>query len=311
MRFWASAADQKTLPKSLGERLALLDCEGPWQHRRQSLTRLAEAGVRRLRPGTSFALGLGISCIAGGVALLGLLLLQPEPAEPMRPDTVSPRLAGPPQLVMPPARVRGTRPEDGRLPEFELTLHRGERGEALFPVRLVGVDDADNISIVLRGLPATATLSRGRQQDRHTWVLRLADLDGLQITLGKNTPDTFDVTIEATAKSGAQLAKTIAHVRLADAKAQPPFRASVVDTPFRTEVVPSTRVTTETRAVPPMPAAPGADALASPAPRRPFAAEGFSALGGPVNGQPPPVPNRLLWWKVPPPAWAPFDAQQQ
>jgi hypothetical protein len=311
MRLWASATHTNTLPNTLKERLALLESAGPWPTRRETARRLLR--LRILKPPFSmwFVLGLAASSAAGCAALLYLLFSHSGRHQAFKPDAIAALLSAPPSATQ---RPRGTAREGGdQLPFFELTLRRGGRGEALFPVRLVGAGEADSVTIMLHGLPAAAGLSTGRRKNSQTWVLGLADLDDLHLILGKGTPDAFDVTIEVTLRSGAQLAKTVARVHLLEGSATRPARASTVETPFRTEVAghadpaaaaPPLAQRTDTVA--------GAVAVSGARERRRPPPEGLSALGGPMGGpSPPPPEHRTLWWKMPAVAWTPFGSLER
>jgi hypothetical protein len=181
-----------------------------------------------------------------------------------------------------------------------MTLHRSDDGTAFFPLAVTGADSADGARVVLHDMPEAVQLSRGERQDEHTWVLRLADLQGLRMTLGDGTPVAFDVLVEVATAAGASLARTVAQVRLADrrqaaieellsaAAAVPPVGAG---TPFRTEVQVAHRTREPARAALPRPPLP----------------EGLSSLGGPIGAPTPPELSRKLWWRMPArAAWSPF-----
>jgi hypothetical protein len=170
-----------------------------------------------------------LGAIAGGFAGTAVLLypfVSPQLKAAFQPRAIADLFAASPSGMERTPR-RADAHDAGQLPAFDMTIRRGERGRAPFPVRLVGAEALDNVTILLRGLPPAAALSNGWRRDDHTWVLRLAELDGLHVILGKGTPDTFDVTIEVTSKGGASLAKTIARVRLVDAAGLRPAYASL------------------------------------------------------------------------------------
>jgi hypothetical protein len=170
---------------------------------------------------------------------------------------------------------------------------------------------------MLRDMPEAASLSSGERRDEHTWALRLADLDDLHLSLREDTPDTFDVIIEVASAAGAQIAATVAHVRLLDAPqaAAPPRTA---------EASFNNKPPAEARAVEPAKAAAPRGAVARPKPALEAGAaaplqerglepraprlEGASALGGPVGdaAAAPAADGRQMWWKMPSPAWTPF-----
>lgn len=221
MRLRASATTYpKSLPRSLSQRLALLEDEGPWRTRRRPIARVLRLGIPRRLVGTPLLATVVVSGVAGCVVLLLLPFASPEWKAALRPSAIAALLT-----ASPPATERARHAE--KPPSFDMTIRRGERGRAPFPLRLVGAEEADNVTILLRGLPAGAALSNGKRRDGHTWVLRLADLKDLHVILGKGTPDAFDVTVEVTSKAGAPLAKSIARVRLVDAATTRPMHASM------------------------------------------------------------------------------------
>lgn len=221
MRLRASATTYpKTLPRSLSQRLALLEDEGPWRTRRRSIARVLRLGIPRRLASTPLLVSLVASGAAGCAVLLLLPFASPEWKAALRPSAIAALLTASPPAT---ERMRDT----ARPSYFDMTIRRGERGRAPFPLRLVGAEEADNVTILLRGLPAGASLSSGKRRDGHTWVLRLADLNELHVILGKGTPDAFEVTIEVTSKAGTPLAKSIARVRLVDAAATRPVHASM------------------------------------------------------------------------------------
>jgi hypothetical protein len=304
-----------------------------------------EAGTAGLQPvvrtrprsaQTYFGVGLVASGLFGCVAILLLPAASPEQAHegavaatsreaPAR--SWSDPVSAPRETA---ARAAATAPAG---PPLDVPIARSGRGAAPFPLQVTGVGDAQNARVIFRNVPKTAQLSTGQRQDEHTWALRLADLDGLQLSLGEGTPDIFDITIEVASASGVQALRTVARVRLigqpgapaagpkrspptsiedilrqskADAAAPP---ARVVDAPFRTQV----KVTTPPPRFAVAPAAPSVEAsgLSPEAERKasPPRPEGLSALGGPVH-RPEAAENRQMWWKMPAPGWTPFERGQ-
>jgi hypothetical protein len=211
-----------------------------------------------------------------------------------------------------------------------MDLTRTARGTTPFPLQVTGVADPDNARVIVRDMPKAARLSSGERRDEHTWALRIADLNGLQVSLGESTPEVFDITIEIASLSGAQILKTSARVRLksGDAPAAPrrlpasiedllresklvpatPAARAAIDTPFQTEVVRAA----EPAETPGPVDQPASQATAEAAPERKPLPEGLSALGGPVSGQTQSAgeETRQVWWKLPTPApapaWSPF-----
>jgi hypothetical protein len=207
---------------------------------------------------------------------------------------------------------------------FAMSLHRGEGGAASLGLRVLGVDSADNVQVLLRDVPAAAELSRGERRDPGTWALRVAELENLQLRLSDGAPEAFDMTIEVATTGGARIAKAVAHVRVSEPRSvaampPPPVRpiaasvdalpppavplapgaatsgSTVVEKGFRTEVTTLAHATeTSEQRSAPRPPPPG----------------GMSSLGGPVGdpaaASPQPQEGRAVWWKLPQPVWAPF-----
>lgn len=229
MRPWAPATQPKTLPRSLSQRLALLENEGPWPTRRRTFRRFLRFAIPKQLGNSPLALGVTVSGLVGCGGLLCLALLGPQQMAAFLPNAITALATAPTEREQKNASPRG---EAAHLASFDMPIRRGERGRAPFPVRLVGA--ADDVIILLRGLPAAATLSKGKRRDGQTWALRLHELEDLQVILGKGTPDSFDVTIEVTSKTGAQMSKAIARVRLVDAAAARAVHAS--STPRATSI---------------------------------------------------------------------------
>jgi hypothetical protein len=95
-----------------------------------------------------------------------------------------------------------------------MNLTSGVHGTSPFPLQVSNIPDADTARVILRDMPKAAQLTSGERRDDHTWSLRLAELNGLQVTLGEGTPEIFDITIEVASASGAQIVKIGARVRL-------------------------------------------------------------------------------------------------
>jgi hypothetical protein len=280
-----------------------------------------KASARAVHPGgksrkhvvrASFGLGFACGGLLGAAALLVLTVVHHEPARlplgrALPEASASLAASWPVQPVDASAHAAAAAPP---IPSLDMTLRRSDAGAALFPLAITGADSADGVRVVLRDLPETAWLSRGERQDEHTWALRLADLEDLHVTLGEGTPEAFDVVVEVVSAPGAPLARTVAHVRLADRRqtvVTPERRSSAaaianllsaaaaapagVATPFRTEV---------------QEAMPRAEEPAPAALLRPPLPQGLSSLGGPMGAPAPPETSRKVWWTVPTPAWSPF-----
>lgn len=295
-----SAADREPLPKSLRERLALLErgvllVPRPKTH---ADSWQPSCGSRQRLFGASFGLGLACGGLLGSVALLALLLMHPEPAWPRQMSTPADATQGAAATALPDSTL-------------EMIIRRSHDGKALFPLHVTGAENTDSVRVVLRDLPETVRLSNGERQDERTWGLRLADLEGLYVTLGEGTPDAFDVTIEVASAAGMQVAKTVAHVRLAGRRevvAAPVLSrstAATIEDLLRQPVAPSFRTDV-------VRSAPRVEELAAAALPRPPLPGGVSSLGGPKgdgSGEPAPsVEGRKVWWRMPTPgtAWTPF-----
>jgi hypothetical protein len=211
--------------------------------------------------GTSFWLGLGCGGALGAAMLLFALVTHPEQTRTRlrQAQAVADAMARPlPSASRPaPGSARAVAPTQAA---FDMRIRRGEGGMAPLALRILGLDSAQNVEVLLRELPATAQLSRGVRRDESTWALRLAELEDLQLTFGENTPDAFDMIVEVASARGTRIAKAVAHVRVSeqrdvagssappppavagsiDHSRQQPLTASAgapgVDKPFRTEV---------------------------------------------------------------------------
>jgi hypothetical protein len=254
----------------------------------------------------SASFGLGLVCGAAlGCATLLVLLAYPEHRQALAvPD---PGSLQPSAQSASPARTA----EVPHVPSFEMTVRRDETGKAPLPLRVLGVDSSDNVRVALHNLPATARLSRGVRQDERTWILRIADLEGLQIMLGEGTPEAFDMTIEVATAAGAHVAEALARVQLSDrqeiaaASAPPPTTDSSIEPPS-----PTSRASPPDVGVPfrtQVEAAPPTAAQTQTASSRPPLPAGLSTLGGPT-GEPTAAPpeSRTVWWTLPARLWSPF-----
>jgi hypothetical protein len=286
-----------------------------------------------------FGLGLLGSGLLGVATIVALPYVAPEHA-PQSMMAASSAAAPAPlwsTMASAPSRrettvARAAAEPPGPPPPLSMNLTRNGRGTSPFPLQVTGVTDPDKARVIVRDMPRTARLSSGERRDERTWALKIADLEGLQVSLAETTPEVFDITIEIASGSGAQLLKTSARVRLkaadapgsprrlpssiedllreSKAKKIPPPAQAAVETPFRTKVsgaLPAAAAAAPARAAePPVTQAAAADAApqASDAERK-ARPEGLSALGGPLDR--PKVEDRQVWWKLPAPAWAPFS----
>jgi hypothetical protein len=321
----ASDAKRGGLPKSLRERLALLECGVlPVPASKARVGARQQAG-HRARPlvGTSFWLGLGLGSALGSAMLLLALFSHPEQTQARLRQVLALADAISRPAPLPSASRPGPGPVQADAPTqaaFEMSIRRGDGGAAPLALRISGVDRPENVQVLLRNVPATARLSRGERRDEGTWALRLVELENLHLMLGDGTPDTFDMMVEVASARGMQMAKAVAHVRVSEQgevaqTSAPPLPAvaasvdrarqqalpvasgsSVIEKPFRTEV---TALAQSGELAPGQRSTP-----------RPPLPEGMSTLGGPTGGaaSPSTMPqeSRVVWWKLPPPAWSPF-----
>lgn len=217
---------------------------------------------------------------------------------------------------------------DVEVNSFDLPIRRSERASAPFSLEITGAEQADAMRVVLRDVPEAASLSNGRRQDEHTWLLRPADLDNLRLSMREDTPDAFNVTIEVAAATGNAAARSIARVRLLDAPAEPESPAAVPDRlSLRTigeaadaRLAPqSTQSPAKARpaeAAPQQKSPPKPQIVQVPKPQLQVAEEvrptsrpttrleGMSALG--MASREPDQDVRQLWWRMPAPSWAGF-----
>lgn len=319
MRGLASDAGNAIVSRSLVQRLASLE-GGPVAPRAAKAAIAQDLAERSRRDVTRayFGLGFAASGVLGCMALLPLLFTYPaQTRHAVRP--------------LDPVHVARTAGSGSAVTALELPVHRSERDSAPFPLRVIGADAAEAIKVTLRDVPVSALLSSGERQDEHTWSLQLSDLEDLRLTLGDGTPDAFDMKIEVASSVGARVARSVARVRLLDEppsvttgsidQATPPrpqlAAERSVDTPFRTETVPATRVAQVQQRPVARPAAgqqpqdarskPILAEASIPPPAgqvRPSRPEGMSNLGA-LPREPAPE-GRQVWWKMPPPAWSPF-----
>ncbi len=235
----ASGGGRERAPRSLKERLALLECGV-----RPVAAARVRAGARHKTArtpaqrkwtvlGTSFWIGLGCGSALGSAMLLLAFVTHPDEmqtrlrevqaaADAMaRPSPPAPR-----QVRTYPRAPAGAPTQAA----FAMSIHRGDGGAAYVGLRVHGIDSPDSVQVLLRDVPATAELSRGQRRDPGTWALRVAELENLQLTLGDGTPDAFDMTIEVASTGGTRMAKAVAHVRVSDPRgvaqmSAPPARA--------------------------------------------------------------------------------------
>jgi hypothetical protein len=331
----ASGGGRERAPRSLKERLALLECGvrpvAAARVRAGTRHKTARTAAQRRRTllGTSFWIGLGCGSALGSAMLLLAFLTHPgEMQTRLREVQAAADAMARPSL--PASRQVRTYSTAGAPTQaaFAMSIHRGDGGAASVGLRVLGIDSPDSVQVLLRDVPATAELSRGQRRDPGTWALRVAELENLQLTLGDGTPDAFDMIIEVASSGGTRMAKAVAHVRVSDPRgvaqmSAPPARALAAGVEgFRRSAMPvlsgsadpgsaasgssvierpfRTEVTALARAEPPP------EQLSAPRPALPG---GISSLGGPLGepGAPAqPQETRTVWWKLPPPTWTPF-----
>ena len=287
--------------------------------------------------GAFFGMGLVGGGMAGAAVLLGMQVLAPGQAGPLRiqvpaaitalahwvPDVTTSRV-GRTALV-----ARESQPLDA----FDVVIERRTRANAPFGLRLVGSQDA-GMEVILRDIPVAARLSRGERRDESTWQVRAADLEDLHLTLSDGTPDAFDVRIDVLAPAGMAAASSVARVRLVGL----PGIERTVTAPVEVAPISAALVEPEVPAVTTMVGAnspSNAHAILasrndSPAKRERVARvstpaattvveidrrpvqpaaqaearhwpEGASGLGVIARES-----DRQVWWKLPAPTWSPF-----
>ena len=289
--------------------------------------------------GAYFGLGLVGGGMAGAAVLLGMQVLAPGQASPLKlqvpaaiaalahwaPDVATSRVG-----ITAPV-VREPRPVDA----FDVVIERRTRANAPFGLRLVGSQDA-GMEVVLRGVPAAARLSRGERRDESTWKVRAADLEDLHLALNDGTPDAFDVRIDVLAPAGVAAASSVARVRLvglpsiertatapveaapiAAALAEPeaPAVTTIVsaNTPSNAHAVLATRNDAPAKRERVARVSPPAATTVVEIDRRPAQPaiqvetrhwpEGASGLGAIARES-----DRQVWWTLPAPTWSPFMA---
>jgi hypothetical protein len=214
------------------------------------------------------------------------------PLPPARESAPTRTAAAPSTSREAPKRAPAVEPP-GPPPPLTMNLTSGVRGTSPFPLQVSNIPDADTARVILRDMPKAAQLTSGERRDDHTWSLRIAELNGLQVTLGEGTPEIFDIIIEVASASGTQIIKTGARVRLKtdggsvaprrvpatiedllrESRAiMPPPAQPPVDTPFHTTVTeaPAKAAPAEPAAAvaegAPTAPAPSAPVLSAPAP---------------------------------------------
>jgi hypothetical protein len=306
MRGSASPAKRQLLPKSLMQRLALLSDRqlAPTAGNFARPPRRQGAHVSTL---LFFSLGALMSSVLGGVTLLGLRSLNAGEVRALLDGDVAP-------ATMASVEVAG--------PDIlEVAIERSERAHTALSLRLEGA--SKGAEIVLRGIPATARLSKGERRDE-AWLVSHADLDGLHLTLGETGPDAFDLEIDVRTPSGAAARAGIVRIRVVDAPAPKHAAAEAALKPQPDKAVPgearhektAPAETSIAKVVPDVAADAAARAkVARPPPRRTEATpagagtapatrpwpEGASGLGAVPRDS-----ERQVWWSMPPPARSPF-----
>ena len=331
----ASGGGRERAPRSLKERLALLECGvrpvAAARVRAGARYKTARTPAQRKWTvlGTSFWIGLGCGSALGSAMLLLAFVTHPDEMQTRLRELQAAADAMARPSPPAPRQVRTYAPAGAPTQAaFAMSIHRGDGGAAYVGLRVHGIDSPDSVQVLLRDVPATAELSRGQRRDPGTWALRVAELESLQLTLGDGTPDAFDMTIEVASTGGTRMAKAVAHVRVSDPRgvaqmSAPPAQALAAGVDgLRQSAMPSlsgssdhapavagasvierpfrTEVTALARAEPPP------EQLSAPRPALPG---GISSLGGPVGepGAPAqPQETRTVWWKLPPPTWTPF-----
>jgi hypothetical protein len=296
----ASRANRGARPASLRERLALLECGiVPVAPPREPSGARAKAGKRaRSFARRGFLVGVICGGALGSATLLAALLTYPAQMRAHLRQAVALPQAIARLGAQPPASHPRREADEVGAPTrsaFEITIDRGLGGKVRLPLRVVGLAGAQNAEVLLRGLPAGAQLSRGERRAEGTWVLRPAELEDLQLTLGDGAPDAFYMMVEVASASGEEMAAAVAHVRLSD----PHSLAHATEPRWSTATNPAVAPTADTE--------PPAQPAAAPRPPLP---EGLSSLGGPTGDAAstpaPPQDHRAVWWKLPQQAWTPF-----
>ena len=308
MRGPASPERRQLLPKSLMQRLALL-ANGQFAPTAGNFARPPRQRGARVSTLFFFSLGALMSSVLGGVTLLGLSSLNAGEARALLDGGVAPAAM---------ASGRAATPDI-----VDVAIERSERAHTALSLRVEG--GSKDAEVVLRGIPATARLSKGERRDE-TWVVKRGDLDGLHLTLGEAGPDAFDLQIDVRAPSGAAARAGVVRIRVVDAPAPkhaaaetgsepPPDKAGPGEAPHK-EAAPAE--TSIAKLLPAVAADAGARAkVTRPPPRRADAnpagagttpaarpwPEGASGLGAVTRDS-----ERQVWWSMPPPAWSPFGS---
>src|SRR5262245_2611237 len=322
MRGVASPA-RESRPSSLIVRLAQVAGEVLPQAP-QELSTGPRRTARSLGTSACFGLGALASVAIGGVAFLGLQALAASETRVLAELGVEH-----------PALGKAAAVASWRQPQiFEIAIARRESAQARLGLRVVGINggNLENFEIVLHGVPATATLSRGERRDAVTWVLRGADLDDLHLSLGEATPEAFDIRIDVVAPLSVPTIGSIARIRVVDSVAREKNRAAALEAPAR-QGGPAAGGTSVAKSVPVQQAAAAiagpaaaADAKAKrPGPERRPAPEAGAAVAAPqaaASARPWPEgasalgatsreSERQVWWTMPQPSWSPFPAGTQ
>src|SRR5262245_39441651 len=189
--------------------------------------RQRSAGPRRtarsLGMSACFGLGALASVVIGGITFLGLQAVGASEARLRAEMGAEPVALG-----------KATAVASWRQPQvFDIAIARSESAHARLGLHVAGGDGGTfgDIEIVLQGVPATATLTRGERRDAVTWVLRRADLDDLHLNLGEASPDAFDVRIDVMAPPDVPTIGSIARIRVVDSAAQEKDTAAAVAGP--------------------------------------------------------------------------------
>ena len=292
--------------------------------------------------GAYFGLGLVGGGLAGAAVLLGMQVLAPGQASPLRmhvPAAIAALAHWVPEVAT--SRVGRTAPavrEPQPVDAFDVVIERRTRANAPFGLRLVGSQDA-GMEVVLRDVPAAARLSRGERRDESTWQVRAADLEDLHLTLNDGTPDAFDVRIDVLVPVGVAAASSVARVRLVGLPSiertvtapveVAPVAAALVEpeapavtttmvsahSPSNAHATPAVRIDTPARRERVARVAPPAATTVIEIDRRPAQPaaqeearhwpEGASGLGAIARES-----DRQVWWKLPAPTWSPFMADR-
>lgn len=181
--------------QSLIARLSRRDASHPETGADDDAYESAQERARRL---TRIYFGIGLACsgILGSLAFLIMLLLATGPAH----DLFFAAAPQKPTLGLYDALPRPARSEAPSLVTLDLAVPHTERGgvrvmldRALTQAR--DAQSADDFAIVLRHLPQSVSLSRGRREGQ-SWRLSKADLNHLYLVIGPAAPDAFEIGID-------------------------------------------------------------------------------------------------------------------